>query len=109
VVLYTLAASALALSFGALYPQFGTENAAQIPTSFGGLVYMMSSLSLLAAIILIEAGPVMAYLGIVRYGGRLAAILPELFAASVMVLVVCATATIVPLRLALRRIEMMEW
>jgi ABC-2 type transport system permease protein len=108
-VLYTLAASALALSFGALYPQFGTENAAQIPTSFGGLVYMMSSLSLLAAIIMLEAGPVMAYLGVVRYGGGLGPILSELLAASVLVLVVCATATIVPLRLALRRIEMMEW
>jgi ABC-2 type transport system permease protein len=109
VVLYTLAASALALSFGALYPQFGTENAAQIPTSFGGLVYMMSSLSLLAAIIMIEAGPVIAYLGVVRYGGQLAGILPQLFGAGVLVLVVCITATIVPLRLALRRVEMMEW
>ena len=43
IVLYTLAVSALALSFGALYPQFGTENAAQIPTSFGGVVYMMAA------------------------------------------------------------------
>ena len=49
IVLYTLAASALALSFGAFYPRFDTENAAQIPTSFGGLVYMMASLSLLAS------------------------------------------------------------
>ena len=48
IVLYTLAVSALALSFGVFYPQFGTENAAQIPTSFGGVVYMMASLSLLA-------------------------------------------------------------
>ena len=109
IVLYTLAASALALSFGALYPQFGSENAAQIPTSFGGLVYMMSSLSLLAAIIMIEAGPVIAYLGVVRYGGKLTGILPELVAAGIMVLVICVTTTIVPLRLALRRIEMMEW
>jgi ABC-2 type transport system permease protein len=109
IVLYTLAASALALSFGALYPQFGSENAAQIPTSFGGLVYMMSSLSLLAAIIMIEAAPVMAYLRMNRYGGELASILPELVVAGVLVTVVCITATIVPLRLALRRIEMMEW
>ena len=50
----------MALSFGALYPQFGTENAAQIPTSFGGLVYMMSTLSLLAVVIMIEAIPVTA-------------------------------------------------
>lgn len=109
VVLYTLAASALALSFGALYPQFGSENAAQIPTSFGGLVYMMSSLSLLAAIIMLEAGPVMAYLRMMRYGGQLGSLLPELVATGTLVAVVCITATIIPLRLALRRIEMMEW
>jgi len=109
IVLYTLAASALALSFGALYPQFGSENAAQIPTSFGGLVYMMSSLSLLAAIIMVEAGPVMAYLRLNRYGGELGPILPQLFGAGSVVLVVCLAATIIPLRLALRRIETMEW
>jgi ABC-2 type transport system permease protein len=109
IVLYTLAASALALSFGALYPQFGSENAAQIPTSFGGLVYMMSSLSLLAAIIMIEAPPVMTYLRIERYGGPLDAVVPKLFLAGGLVLAVCAATTILPLRLALRRIELMEW
>ena len=62
IVLYTLAVSALALSFGVFYPQFGTENAAQIPTSYGGVVYMMASLSLLAVIIMIEAVPVAAEL-----------------------------------------------
>jgi ABC-2 type transport system permease protein len=40
IVLLTVAISAMALGFGALYPQFETENAAQIPTSFGGLVFM---------------------------------------------------------------------
>jgi ABC-2 type transport system permease protein len=109
IVLYTLAASALALSFGALYPQFGTENAAQIPTSFGGLVYMMSSLSLLAAIIIIEAAPVTGYLRLDRFGGRLNEILPELALAGVFVAGVCIAATIIPLRLAHRRIETMEW
>ena len=58
IVLYTMAVSALALTFGVLYPQFGTENAAQIPTSFGGIVYMMASLCLLALVIMIEAIPV---------------------------------------------------
>src|SRR5437899_3130184 len=43
----TFAIAALALGFGALYPQFETENAAQIPTSFGGLVFMMPTVALL--------------------------------------------------------------
>ena len=33
ILLFTLAISGLALGFGALYPQFGADNAAQIPTS----------------------------------------------------------------------------
>ena len=109
IVLYTLAASALALSFGALYPQFGTENAAQIPTSFGGLVYMMSSLSLLALIIMIEAGPVTAYLRDRRTATSRSMITPELVAAGIVVVASASAATIVPLRMALRTIEMMEW
>jgi ABC-2 type transport system permease protein len=109
IVLYTMAASALALSFGALYPQFGTENAAQIPTSFGGLVYMMSSLSLLAAIIMIEATPVMTYLRMDRYGGPVGGVVPGLLMAGVLVTGICVAATIFPLRMALRRIETMEW
>jgi len=109
IVLYTFAAGALALSFGALYPQFGTENAAQIPTSFGGLVYMMSSLCLLALIIVIEAVPVTSYLRDQRYSQQPVGVTPELIFAAIAVIVVCAAATFIPLRAGLRRIEMMEW
>lgn len=109
IVLYTLAASALALSFGALYPQFGTENAAQIPTSFGGLVYMMSSLSLLALIIMIEVVPVTEYLRDQRSAQQPVGITPELVGAGLAVIAVCVAATVIPLRVGLRRIEMMEW
>ena len=70
ILLYTLAASALALTFGVFYPQFGTENAAQIPTSFGGVVYMMASLSLLALVIMLEAPPVAAQLRAYRQRRR---------------------------------------
>ncbi|HEY5941192.1 MAG TPA: hypothetical protein VIT87_10235 [Gemmatimonadales bacterium] len=109
IVLYTLAVSALALSFGALYPQFGTENAAQIPTSFGGLVYMMSGLCLLALIILLEAGPVTEYLRDQRYAEQPVGITPQLVGTGALVALICVAATIIPLRLGLRRIEMMEW
>ncbi len=109
ILLYTLAAGALALCFGALYPQFGTENAAQIPTSFGGLVYMMSSLCLLALIIGIEAIPVTAYLRDQRYSQQPVGVTPELVLCGLAVIAVCAASTIIPLRVGLRRIETMEW
>ncbi|HEU5358470.1 MAG TPA: hypothetical protein VFU45_05095 [Gemmatimonadales bacterium] len=58
----TFAIAALALAFGAVYPQFDSENAAQIPTSFGGLVCMMTITGLLVLVIVIEAGPVAGFL-----------------------------------------------
>lgn len=108
IVLYTMAASALALAFGVFYPQFGTENAAQIPTSFGGIVYMMASLCLLAVVIMIEAVPVAEQLRAWRRGESLHAG-PELLAAGALVIAVCVGATVVPLRLSARRLELMEW
>jgi ABC-2 type transport system permease protein len=108
IVLYTMAVSALALTFGVFYPQFATENAAQIPTSFGGVVYMMSSLCLLAIIIMIEAFPVAAQLRAWQKGQRLEAT-PELLMAGAAVALICIGATLVPLRLSARRLELMEW
>ena len=108
IALYTLAASALALTFGVFYPQFGTENAAQIPTSFGGIVYMMSSLCLLAVLIMIEAFPVTAQLRAWQRGQPLH-LTPDLLAAGALVVGICSAATVVPLRLSARRLELMEW
>jgi ABC-2 type transport system permease protein len=106
-VLFTLAASALALSFGAYYPRFDTENAAQIPTSFGGLVYMMASVLLLGLIISVEAPGVAATVRREQAGRPL-----ELGAGVVLPLVwvtlLCASATMVSLRLALARMRRLE-
>ena len=61
-LLATLAITALALCFGALFPRFRTENAADIATGFGGLVFMMSSISYIALVIGMEAWPVYTFL-----------------------------------------------
>src|SRR4029078_61434 len=58
ITLMTLAIAGMAIGFGTLFPQFETENAAQIPTSFGGLVFMMSSVALIRLVIILEARPV---------------------------------------------------
>ena len=108
IVLYTLAVSALALTFGVFYPQFGTENAAQIPTSFGGIVYMMTSLCLLAVVIMIEALPVTEQLRAWQRGDQLHPT-PALILAGAAVVGICLAATLIPLRLSARRLELMEW
>ena len=107
-VLFTLAISGMALGFGALFPQFDSENAAQIPTSFGGLVFMMTTVSLLGLVIVVEAVPVVSYLR-ARQAGAAATFTPELGAALAVVVVVCVTATILPLRIGLKRMTEMEF
>ncbi|HEX2219298.1 MAG TPA: hypothetical protein VHG35_10890 [Gemmatimonadales bacterium] len=107
ILLYTLAACALALTFGVYYPQFGTENAAQIPTSFGGIVYMMASLSLLALVIMLEAQPVAAQLR-AHHRGEDLGLTPQLLLSGAAVMLILITATVVPLRLSVQRIERME-
>ena len=108
IVLLTLAISALALAFGALYPQFETENAAQIPTSFGGLVFMMATITLLAVVIVIESVPVYGYLR-AAFNQQPLHISPLMLGAFALVIAVCVGATVVPLRIALRKIEQFEF
>jgi ABC-2 type transport system permease protein len=104
----TLAIAALALGFGALYPQFETENAAQIPTSFGGLVFMMATIVLLAVVIVVLARPVMVYVQAVN-AGQPVRIDATMVGAFGLAAALCAAATAIPLRLALRKIETFEF
>ncbi len=108
ILLLTLAISALALSFGALYPQFETENAAQIPTSFGGLVFMMATIGLLAVVIVIESVPVYTYLS-ASLSGRPPTVSPAMIVSFGLAAAVCLAATVFPLRIALRKMESYEF
>jgi ABC-2 type transport system permease protein len=67
----TMAFAALALAFGALYPNLETENPAEIPTSFGGLLFMMTAVAYLVAVIAVEAWPVYLFLQARLRGARL--------------------------------------
>jgi ABC-2 type transport system permease protein len=108
ILLLTLAISAMALAFGTLYPQFNTENAAQIPTSFGGLVFMMATIALLAAVILIESVPVYRYLR-ASFEQEPLAVTPLMVGSFALAAAVCVLATVVPLRVALRKLEQIEF
>jgi len=59
-VLMTLPIAALGLWIGSLYPQFDHENAAKIPSSFGGIVYMILAILFIGLNALLEAWPVWA-------------------------------------------------
>lgn len=105
----TFALSAMALAFGTMFPQFESENMAQIPTSIGGLLFMMSAIALVGGVLVLESWPVLT---IVRH--RFIGIPPSTetiamaVGGGVAALLICVLATILPLRVALQRIESFE-
>ncbi len=58
VCLMTFGITALGVGLGAVFPRFKHENAAQIPTGFGGIVYMLVTMLFIGSVILLEAWPV---------------------------------------------------
>jgi len=108
ITLLTFAIAGLAVGFGTLYPRFETENAAQIPTSFGGLMFMMTSVLLIGGVIFLEARPVYGFLTARLYGAPEAVDPTEMIVGFGLAALLCLTATFVPLRIAQRRLELLE-
>ncbi|MBM3899677.1 MAG: hypothetical protein FJ362_05905 [Gemmatimonadetes bacterium] len=106
ITLLTLALAAMAIGFGTLFPQFETENAAQIPTSFGGLLYMMASIGVIAGVIILEARPVYSYLSAQAFGTT--ADPTEMVLGFGAAALLCLIVTLVPIRIALTRLEAVE-
>jgi ABC-2 type transport system permease protein len=102
----TLAVAGMALGFGTVFPQFDTENAAQIPTSFGGLIFMMTSISLIGAVIVLEARPVYTYL-LARSFGTPIDPTDMIFGFSAAA-ALCVAATLAPIHVAVRRLNALE-
>lgn len=107
ITLLTFAIAGLAVGFGTMYPRFETENAAQIPTSFGGLVFMMTSVLVIGGVIFLEARPVYGFLRARLYGvGEVDS--TEMFVGFGLAAALCLAATFVPLQFAQRRLETLE-
>ncbi|HSJ14222.1 MAG TPA: hypothetical protein VK939_07395 [Longimicrobiales bacterium] len=109
IVVITFAVSALALGFGALFPKFDTDNSAEISTGFGGLVFMMTAISYLALVVVLIGWPMYGVLDAQRLGAVPAGRVIALIIALVIALLVSIAAVIVPLTLAVRRIESLEF
>jgi ABC-2 type transport system permease protein len=58
IFLMTFGITSLGVGCGAMYPRFKVENIAQIPTGFGGLLFMILSMLFIGLIIVLEARPV---------------------------------------------------
>lgn len=106
IALMTLALCGMALGFGTMFPQYETENAAQIPTSFGGLLFMIASIALIACVITLEARPVYSFLSARLYGTETNP--GQMVIGFGLAALLCLAATLVPIGIAKRRLEAVE-
>ncbi len=58
VFIMTFGITALGVGLGSVFPKFKHENVAQIPTGFGGIVYMLLTMLFIGVVITFEAWPV---------------------------------------------------
>jgi ABC-2 type transport system permease protein len=106
ITLLTFAIAGLAIGAGTVFPQFETENAAQIPTSFGGLIFMMTAISLIGAVIVLEARPVYTYLLARSFGTPIDP--TEMIIGFSAATILCLASTLVPIHVAVRRLNALE-
>jgi ABC-2 type transport system permease protein len=102
----TFAVCGMAIGFGTMFPQFETENAAQIPTSFGGLLFMMASVGVIGGVVILEARPVYSYVSAKAFNTPVSPV--EMAVGFAAAALLCIAATVLPVREALRRLEKVE-
>jgi ABC-2 type transport system permease protein len=98
--------TALALGYGTFYPRFDSENAAQIPTSFGGLLFMITAIGLIGVVAFLAGRPAARWV-VAEHFGRVRDPL-DLAVPFSMGVLVCAAATALPLLLARQRLNALE-
>lgn len=104
----TCALTALALGFGAIYPNYETENVAEIPTSFGGLLFMMAAVIYLGGVVILEAWPVYGFLASrLRDGDAELRVVP-LVVGVVGAAALTVAAIVLPLWAGIRRVRALE-
>ena len=104
----TFAITALALGLGAIYPNLETENTAEIPTSFGGLVFMMSAVSYLAVVVILLAWPVYGLLQARLSSQSVGAEFVPLVLGAAGALLITLACVVIPLRAGIRRVRSMQ-
>ena len=99
--------TAQALAWGVLYPQFESENAAQIPTSLGGMLFMLGALATLGLVVVAQAWALRGYLlsGLPGRAAPRAALPEELLVGAGLTAAICLAASVLPFRLAVRRLS----
>jgi len=109
VFMMTFGITSLGVGLGAVFPKFKHENVAQIPTGFGGIVYMLMTMLFIGLVIVLEAWPVYRIFTAQTFGGHISlpgwAIIATSF---IMVAVVNILALFLPMKIGLNRLNQRE-
>ncbi len=101
----TFGITGLGIGLGAVFPRFKYENAAQIPTGFGGIVYMLLTMLFIGTVILLEAWPVYRIFTAQAFGGSIP---PSswvvITVSSLLVLIINVLALFLPMKTGLKRL-----
>jgi ABC-2 type transport system permease protein len=105
----TFAICGMGVGLGARFPRFTAENPAKVATSFGGVIYMIVSMSVIGLVVLMEASPTYIYF-MAGAQGRALGTGELLYIAASFAVVIAAliAATVAPMSIGLRWIEKME-
>lgn len=105
VVCLSLAFTGQALAWGVYFPEFESENAAQIPTSIGGLLFMLGALMNLGTVVVAQIWALRAYLLSGLPGREPREAFPsEIGLALAVTIAMCGLSTAVAYRAAVRRL-----
>ena len=97
---------AMGIGFGALNPDFRTENPAQAVTGFDGLLFMVFSTAFIGAVLALEAGPVYHFLMAQLYNRPLSTRwFLRAWASGLLVVLLCVAAAVLPMAIGRRRLE----
>ena len=106
----TFGVASLGIGMGAIYPRFRVENAAQIPSGFGGVFFMVMSMFFVGAIVILEAWPVYTIF-MAGFNHRVLSLFEWtgiiLSFASVAILI--GVVAIVPMRMGLKKLSEMDF
>ncbi len=109
VFMMTFGIAALGVGLGAVFPKFKHENVAQIPTGFGGIVYMLMTLLFIGTVVILEAWPVYRIFSAQAFGRQLAVSVRIFIAVSfICVAVVNILAVFLPMKIGLKHLKKRE-
>jgi ABC-2 type transport system permease protein len=105
----TFGITSLGIGFGACFSRFNVENVSQISTGFGGMLYMITAISFVGLVVILEARPVYLFFISKTRGFPLTGVEHlEIMGLFTVAFLLNILAFIVPMRLGLKKLATME-